>query len=143
MDRVEETINAIECREKCCESCACSIEDTFTNFFDNLCTALEPHAGHIFRASWQYEQFMDNVNNIKDDEVVTAMDFSENYTCRHGRETQSYHWNQKQITIHPMMLYYKQDGELKKDGYIAITDDLKHDARAVASFEKRSYKLRS
>ena len=65
-------------------------EDTFTNFFDNLCTALEPHAGHIFRASWQYEQFRDNVNNIKDEEVVMAMDFSEIYTCRHGRETQSY-----------------------------------------------------
>ena len=67
-----------------------------------------------------------------------AMDFSENYTCRHGRETQSYHWNQKQITIHPMMLYYKQNGELQKDGYIAITDDLKHDARAVATFEKEA-----
>ena len=37
-----------------------------------------------------------------------------------------------------MMLYYKQDGELKQDGYIAITDDLKHDAHAVASFEKEA-----
>ena len=37
-----------------------------------------------------------------------------------------------------MMFYYKQDGELKKDGYIAITDDLKLDARAVASFEKEA-----
>lgn len=32
--------------------------------------------------------------------------------------------------------YYNINGELQKDGCIANTDDLKHDACAVAAFEK-------
>lgn len=35
-----------------------------------------------------------------------------------------------------MVLYYKKDGDIQKEGYTVITDDLKHDARAVAEFEK-------
>ena len=34
------------------------------------------------------------------------------------------------------MLYYLKDGLLQKEGYTVITDDLKHDASAVATFEK-------
>lgn len=110
--------------------------DTFKQFLDNLCSDLQPHAEHTFRASWQYDQFRDNVNNVAPGDLVMVMDFSENYTCRHGREVQPYHWNQKQITLHPIMLYYQKDGSLQKEGYTVITDDLKHDASAVATFEK-------
>lgn len=35
--------------------------------------------------------------------LVMAMDFSENYTSRYGREIQSYHWNHKH---YPKMQYY-------------------------------------
>lgn len=61
---------------------------------------------------------------------------SENYTYCHGREVQSFHWNQLQITLHPMMLHYIKDGYTAiKEGYTAITEDLKHDVHAVAQFE--------
>jgi len=67
------------------------------------------------------------------------MDFAENYTCRKERESQAYHWCQKQITIFPMMAYYySQDGdelELHKEAIVAITDDNKHDAEAVSVFQ--------
>jgi hypothetical protein len=111
-------------------------EDTLCNFFATFVSALEPHSEHVFRAAWQYDQFRENVNNISEGEIVMAMDFSENYTCRYGREIQSVHWNQKQITLHPMMLYYKKDEELHKDGFTIISDDLKHDSQAVSAFEK-------
>lgn len=112
-------------------------EDTFDNFMNKeLRPALEPHAQHQFRAYWQSAQFRENVNTIKPGELVMAMDFAENYTCRYGREIQSFHWNQKQVTIHPMMLYYKPDGgDLQKEGFVCITDDLKHDTHAVSRFE--------
>lgn len=64
------------------------------------------------------------------------MDLSENIACRFVREVQSFHWNQKQATIHPMMLYYVKNGILQKEGFIPITDDLKHDANAEEAFEK-------
>ena len=49
--------------------------------------------------SWQYEEFRDNANNMGSGDLVMVMDFSENYTCRHGQEVQTYNWNQKQITL--------------------------------------------
>lgn len=39
-----------------------------------------------------------------------------------------------------MMLYFKQNGELQKEGYVAVTDDLKHDTHAVAQFETSAIK---
>ena len=64
-----------------------------------------------------------------------AMDFSENYTCSHGREIQLFNCNQCQITLYPMMLYYTKDDELRKEDYTAITDGLKHDACAVSELK--------
>ena len=64
-----------------------------------------------------------------------AMDFSTNYTCSHGREIQLFNCNQCQITLHPMMLYYTKDDELRKEDYTAITDDLKHVAGAVSELK--------
>ena len=89
---------------------------------------------------WQQNQFQDSVMHLQKDEAVLVMDFAENYTCRKVREAQAYHWNQMQITLHPMMAYYyKKKGEeyeLQKEGIIAITEDTKHDSFAVSTFEK-------
>lgn len=50
------------------------------------CSDLQTHAEHTFRASWQYEQFRDNVNNthVGIGAHVLVMDFSRNYIRRHG-----------------------------------------------------------
>ena len=71
---------------------------------------------HLFRVSWQSAQFCENTNNLKEGEIVMALDFSENYMCRYGFEVQPFHWCQQQVTIHPVMLYYADNqGELQKD----------------------------
>jgi hypothetical protein len=39
--------------------------------------------------------------------MVMVMDFSENYGCLFQSEVQSGFFDRNQITIHPMMIYYK------------------------------------
>ena len=72
------------------------------------------------------------------------MDFSENYGCLFQSEVQSGFFDRNQVTIHPMMVYYKvkeEDGAreaLVKHAIIGISKDNKHDADAVLEFEKRA-----
>ena len=40
------------------------------------------------------------------------MDFAEDYRCRSQEEIQSAYWSQTQVTIHPVIAYYKKDGKL-------------------------------
>ncbi len=117
---------------------------TFPEFLDELCKDLGKHGTHKFHTAWQERQFDDSVNGLQKHDVVLIMDFAENYTCRKQCESQSYHWCQKQITIHPMMAYYydsDDDGDnvkdlmIQKEAIVMITDDNKHDAHAVSVFE--------
>ena len=77
-------------------------------------------------------------------EAILVMDFSENYLCVFQNESQSAYFEQVQVTIHPMMMYYSlskesPDGKLAtidvKHALIGISDDLKHDFLAVKAFE--------
>ena len=62
---------------------------------------------HLFRASWQHDQMNECIKGLSDTEAALIMDYSENYGCTFQNETQSAFFDRNQVTIHPMMLYYK------------------------------------
>ena len=66
-------------------------------------------------------------------------DFAENFTCFFQDKVQSVHWTRNQVTIHPLVTYYrcKDDGLITKESFMAISDDLKHDCHAVYTFMSR------
>jgi hypothetical protein len=39
------------------------------------------------------------------------MDFAENYSCKSVEEIQTAYWNQTGVTLHPVVVYYKKNGE--------------------------------
>ena len=47
---------------------------------------------------------------------------------------QFFHWNNTQATIHPFVIYYKQDGTLKHKSLACISDML--DVHTVYTFKK-------
>ena len=49
---------------------------------------------------------------------------------------QSFHWNNIQASIHPLVLYYKQNGTLKHKSLECISDMLHHDVHTVSTFQK-------
>lgn len=62
-------------------------------------------------------------------------DFAENYTFVLQNEAQSYHWNKDQATIHPFVVYFKNDlNELCHLSYVIISNSLKHNVFAVHVF---------
>ena len=43
-------------------------------------------------------------------------------------EVQSYHWNKEQCTLHPIVLYHKdEENKLKEKSFCFISDDTEHD----------------
>ena len=64
------------------------------------------------------------------------MDFSENYTCTSMDEVQSAYWCQSMVTIHPVVVYYKENEKLMHKSFAFISDELSHTASAVFAFIK-------
>ena len=80
---------------------------SLTDFFKDLQNDMETYTGHAFHASWQPHQLAQLLPNLKQDEVVAVMDFSENYHCTHQNEVQTVYFSPCEVTLHPMMFYYK------------------------------------
>ncbi|KAJ8300503.1 hypothetical protein KUTeg_022022 [Tegillarca granosa] len=105
---------------------------------------LELYPGHIFRAKWQQKQMSNCINNLRQGTVAMVMDFSENYGCVFQSEVQSGFFDRNQVTIHPIMAYYRVKEEETEEEYtvkhaiIGISEDNKHDADAVLEFENRA-----
>ena len=85
---------------------------------------------HTFFASWNYVQFKKCKNNLQIGDVLIVNDFAQNCLCLHQNEPQGMHWEHKQVTLHPIVVYFRC-----KDCYIISThevvhtsNDLKHDA---------------
>lgn len=69
--------------------------------------------------------------------MLIICDFSENYTFVIQNEIQAYHWVNKQCTIHPFALYWKENGQDKRKSIVVIAESLKHDVTAVYLFQKK------
>jgi hypothetical protein len=94
---------------------------------------------HLFRASWQGDQFRNLTKNLPDGWIVMVLDFAENYACTLQDEAQSCHWHHEQVTVHPVVAYYKCDkpeckGAAVTESLVVISDDKKHDHHAVRHF---------
>ena len=76
---------------------------------------------------------------MSDNECIIILDFAENYTFMVQDAIQSFHWNNTQATIHPFVIYYKQDGTLKHKSLACISDMLQHDVHTLYAFQKNNH----
>ncbi|CAH2009759.1 unnamed protein product [Acanthoscelides obtectus] len=69
---------------------------------------------HIFNITTQYGSYRDAMDNLKTDEIVLHIDFSENYSCKCFEEVQCHHFggSRKRVTLHTGVMYTKTEGEV-------------------------------
>ena len=113
-----------------------SIQDTSSALVKELCTEANVMPEHIFNASWQYRQFTTLIDDLPQTTVVMVLDFGQNYACFYQDEAQAAHWFHNQVTVHPIVAYYKcpEVDETVKEELIFLSPDNTHDSSAVASF---------
>lgn len=92
---------------------------------------------HAYIADTQAAFFKECKENLQDTECIVNCDFSENYQFVFQDSIQGVHWNNDQATIHPIILYLKENNTLKNFNFVAISNIRNHDAIAWRVFQER------
>lgn len=62
---------------------------------------------HADRVRVQYAQLKRLKENLPHGEVIAQMNFAENYLCQSCDEVQSAYWNSTMVSLHPIVIYFK------------------------------------
>lgn len=108
---------------------------TFTedvdDFIENLCHRLKVLRPHSYIAKKQSEFIKLRRNNLSKGEVMVCFDFSENFAYIAQDAAQSFHYNNDQCTVFPVIYYYRDDSAIVHECCIFLSDSTKHDTAAV------------
>lgn len=110
-----------------------SIEDYITELSSKVWSLSTHH--YIAKQQSQYLKTLKE--NLPYNELVILMDFAENYSFVVQDAVQGFHWENSQATLHPFVVYYKKNEELKNINICMISDCLKHNTVAVNVFLKK------
>lgn len=95
---------------------------------------------HQFVARWQDSQFKNSVQDLKQGEILSLIDFAENYSYKGQSEIQSQHWFSFQCTILVHITYQVNESHnpsdpkskrLRTEYHYYISDDRVHDSLFV------------
>ncbi|KAK3919753.1 ARL14 effector protein [Frankliniella fusca] len=95
-------------------------DDFLAMFFEQLKTLLTHH----FISKEQSRYFKSVKEDLKDGKL--------HFYC----PVQSYYWANDQVTIHPFVCYFKENGELKSLSYATISEHMKHVINEVYEFQR-------
>jgi len=86
---------------------------------------------HIFNIRWQYGAYRQLRENLRSNECLIHVDFSENYSCKYSKEIQSVHFggSHQQATLHTGVLYTA--AELSPVTFTTISPSRRHDPPAI------------
>lgn len=91
-----------------------NIEYHYDELVDNFCEQLQNLNQHDFVAKKQSAHLNNLKENLRDDEIIAIMDFSENMSFELQDATKTYYFSKDQCNFHPICLYYKENSELNR-----------------------------
>lgn len=106
-------------------------QETTEDFVDNLCDRLELLRPHSYIVKKQSEFINKRKANLLKGEVMVSFDFSENYAYVAQDAAQSFHYNNDQSTVFPVIYYFNKDDEIVHKSCIFLSESTRHDSAAV------------
>ncbi|CAH0545902.1 unnamed protein product [Brassicogethes aeneus] len=100
--------------------------------------SIKPFFLHVRNINHQFNAIQQIKEGLKEHDVLIHMDFSENYNCKYSEEIQSAHFggSKPQISLHTVVVYFKQGNTLKRKCYCTISENLRHDPIAICAHLK-------
>lgn len=90
---------------------------------------------HVFYMRHQQRHLRLQKMNIKPNELILQIDFSENYVSKYTTEIQSVHFgaSKRQISLHTGIYYYRQktNSSIRSQCFCSVSDNLDHQSHAV------------
>ena len=103
-----------------------SVQLTREDFCEQLTQVLATLREHYFYYKSRAAFYKDLRENLQDDEALVLLDFAQNYQYVYQDEPQAVYFAKPQATIHPVFIYYLENGE-KTQTYCIVSDDTEHD----------------
>lgn len=104
-------------------------------FLSNLDKQIREFKSHIKRVAKQYDELKTLKQNLPKNEMLVQLDFAENYSCRSMEEVQSAYFNQTSVTLHPIVVYFRDTEEtLQHRSIVIVSDEMGHKASTVVAF---------
>jgi hypothetical protein len=102
---------------------------TVSQLIEKFENELPAYKKHIFNWKHQQRKYQECVANLKQNEVLILVDFSENYVCKMREEIQSMHFgaSKHQITLHCGMIYWRN----KSQSFCTISDSKCHNPSGI------------
>ncbi|CAH0558950.1 unnamed protein product [Brassicogethes aeneus] len=107
----------------------CPLAEIIEEFESNIIKYLK----HRGRARHQYKRITKMKEELKSNEALIHMDFSENYNLKYAEEVQSFHFggSRQQISLHTVVMYTKSGEELKKECFCTLSESLQHNVPGI------------
>jgi hypothetical protein len=106
-------------------------------FIELLSSKLVILTRHHFIAKSQSSYIRSLEENLLQDEAIITGDFSENYAFVVQDSAQNFHWTNDQVTLHPFVVYNRNDkGNLDHKSFCIISDSLEHSTATVYTFQQ-------
>ena len=101
-----------------------SITESKADFIDNFSSQVVKLTRHSYTAKAQslyMKELKATMNPLED--VILQGDFAENFSYVVQDEIRSFHWENKQATLHPFVAYCKQDGGSLQHRNVCVISD--------------------
>ena len=82
---------------------------------------------YVHIGNWQSYQFQQLKQNLPSGWAVIVMDFATNRLMNYQDEIKSAFFGQKQLTLHPSVIYYNQGEKVNHLSHVFVSDDIKQD----------------
>ena len=106
-------------------------------FKEKVMSQYEKFICHCERIRVQFQGLKDLKANLPENHVLVQMDFAENFTAHCADEIQSAYWNQTGISLHPVVIYFKQGQDLTHNSFVFVSAELSHNSAAVYCIMKQ------
>jgi hypothetical protein len=115
-----------------------TVTESKADFIENFSTQLLKLTRHSFTAKSQSDYMKQLKSSMKAmEDIILQGDFAENYSYVVQDEIQSFHWENKQATLHPFVAYRRlEDGTLEHRNICVVSDVKEHSTVTVFSFLK-------
>lgn len=110
-------------------------------YIDILIEAIDALTPHSYIAKCQAKYLKNRKEDLPQDCLIVLGDFAENYTFVVQDEVESFHWSKQHCTLHPIVLYYKENGKLLQKSFCILSHDLEHDTSFVYDIQRELLKI--
>jgi len=108
---------------------------TVGNLFSDLKSKMKNFTKHVHNIRQQFQSMKYIKTNLKEQECIIHIDFSENYSCKYADEVQSIHFgaSRKQATMHTGVVYHRkpESTDVQCTSFCTISENTRNDPSAI------------